>query len=175
MVRDKNAVLYLGHLPFGFFEDQIWSYFSQFGGIRHVRVSRNPRTGKSRHYGFIEFKDAEVAQIAAESMNNYLMFGKSLKCHVMDPEKVDVSMFQSSTTLDRAPERSGRSLVELKTFAQKEREKQTLVNKPRDVEKTCMDLIKKKQKLAQLGIDYTFPFEAKLMKMAKSLKLETTC
>jgi RNA recognition motif-containing protein len=37
------------------------------------------QTGKSRGYGYIEFKLPEVAKIAAETMNNYLMCGRLLK------------------------------------------------------------------------------------------------
>ena len=40
------------------------------------------QTGRSRGYAFIEFEFPEVAAIAAESMNNYLMFGKLLKCEL---------------------------------------------------------------------------------------------
>ena len=37
------------------------------------------QTGKSRGYGYIEFRDPEVAKIAAETMNNYLMCGRLVK------------------------------------------------------------------------------------------------
>ena len=38
------------------------------------------QTGKSKGYGFIEFEHAEVAKVAAETMNNYLMYEKLFKC-----------------------------------------------------------------------------------------------
>lgn len=41
------------------------------------------QTGRSRGYAFIEFEFPEVAAIAAESMNNYLMFDRLLKCEWM--------------------------------------------------------------------------------------------
>jgi len=56
------------------------SYFSQFGQILRLRLSRNKKTGASKHYAFIEFADQEVADIAAETMHNYLLFGHILKC-----------------------------------------------------------------------------------------------
>ena len=40
------------------------------------------QTGRARGYAFIEFEFPEVAAIAAESMNNYLMFDKLLKCEL---------------------------------------------------------------------------------------------
>eukprot|EP01086_Lenisia_limosa_P010033 TRINITY_DN3387_c0_g1_i1.p1 TRINITY_DN3387_c0_g1~~TRINITY_DN3387_c0_g1_i1.p1 ORF type:complete len:240 (+),score=72.60 TRINITY_DN3387_c0_g1_i1:129-848(+) len=88
------GVLYIGHIPFGFFEDAMRGYFSQFGTVNRIRVSRNPKTGKSRGYAFVEFADTNVAQIAAETMDNYLMFEKVLKCHVVNPEDVHPKMFK---------------------------------------------------------------------------------
>ncbi len=66
---DGRGVIYIGHLPFGFFEQQLKGFFSQFGTVTRVRVSRNPKTGRSRHYGFVEFLEREVAAIAADTMD----------------------------------------------------------------------------------------------------------
>lgn len=38
------------------------------------------QTGGSRGYAFIEFKYEDVAKLVAETMNNYLMFTRLLKC-----------------------------------------------------------------------------------------------
>ena len=38
------------------------------------------QTGNIKGYGFVEFEHDEVAKIVAETMNNYLMFNKLLKC-----------------------------------------------------------------------------------------------
>jgi RNA recognition motif-containing protein len=56
-------VIYLGHVPYGFFEEQMMGFFSQFGEITNLRLARNRKTGKSKHYAFIEFAQADVAQI----------------------------------------------------------------------------------------------------------------
>lgn len=37
------------------------------------------QSGKPKGYAFIEFLHPEVAKIAAETMNNYLMFNRLLK------------------------------------------------------------------------------------------------
>ncbi len=100
--EQPSNVLYLGHLPFGFFEDQIWAFFSQFGNVSKVRVVRNPRTGKSRHYGFIEFELSEVARIAADAMDKYLMYGKSLVAKVVPADKTG-SVRWGKSTLTSAP------------------------------------------------------------------------
>lgn len=55
------------------------SYFSQFGKVNAVVLARSKKTGRSKGYGFVEFKEEEVAKIAAETMNNYLMCNRLLK------------------------------------------------------------------------------------------------
>lgn len=52
-------------------------YFKQFGVVTNARVIRSKRTGNSKGYAFVEFKEISVAKIVAETMNNYLM-GKRL-------------------------------------------------------------------------------------------------
>lgn len=69
------------------------AYFSQFGTVTRLRVSRNKKTGASKHYAFVEFASAEVADIVAKTMDKYLMFGHILQCRVIPPEQVHASLF----------------------------------------------------------------------------------
>ena len=54
-------------------------YFSQFGEVTRLRLSRNKKTGKSKHYAFVEFKSTEVARIVAEAMDGYMFFKQRLQ------------------------------------------------------------------------------------------------
>jgi RNA recognition motif-containing protein len=63
-----SSVVYVGHIPHGFYEDQMRGFFSQFGEIDRLRLSRSKKTGGSKGYAFIEFKDAADAKIVAEAM-----------------------------------------------------------------------------------------------------------
>lgn len=83
--NDGSGVVYVGHLPHGFYEEQITGYCSQFGVVKRVKVARSKKTGRSRGYAFIEFECDEVAKVVAETMNNYLMFNKLLKCKILLP------------------------------------------------------------------------------------------
>lgn len=77
--RNEKGIIYVKHLPHGFFENQLRTFFSQFGDVIRVHVARSKKTLRSRGYAYVEFRYREVAQIASETMNNYLMFGKLLK------------------------------------------------------------------------------------------------
>jgi len=89
----KPGVIFLSHIPHGFYEKQMKEYFTQFGDVTRLRLSRNKKTGKSKHYAFIEFKNAQVAQIVAETMNNYLLYSHVLKCSVIPEDKLDPNTF----------------------------------------------------------------------------------
>lgn len=49
-------------------------FFSQFGRLLRVRVSRSKKTAKAKHYAFLEFAHPDVAAIAAETMDGYFLF-----------------------------------------------------------------------------------------------------
>lgn len=84
--EEKDTILYIGRLPHGFYEQEMYSYFSQFGEVVQVRVSRNKKTGRSKHYGYIEFADGGVARVVAETMDNYLLSG-----HLLQVKKVEAA------------------------------------------------------------------------------------
>lgn len=67
--KEETGVIYIGRLPHGFYEHEMKSYFSQFGPIRNLRVSRNKKTGKPKHFAFVEFEDASTAEIVAKTMD----------------------------------------------------------------------------------------------------------
>ncbi|KAK4455032.1 hypothetical protein QBC34DRAFT_391375 [Podospora aff. communis PSN243] len=92
----NTGVMYLGSIPHGFYEHEIKEYFSQFGEITRLRVVRNKKTGASKHRAFLEFADAEVADIAARTMDSYLLFGHILRARVVDPSQVHPELFKGS-------------------------------------------------------------------------------
>lgn len=83
-------------IPHGFYEHEMRDYFSQFGSIQRLRLSRNKRTGQSKHYAFLEFASSDVAKIVADTMDNYLMFGHILKCKLVAPEQVHEQLWKGA-------------------------------------------------------------------------------
>jgi len=73
-----RGVVYLGHLPHGFYENEMKNYFSQFGEVTNINIPKSKRTGRARGFAFVEFMYPEVAKVVAETMNNYLMHKKIL-------------------------------------------------------------------------------------------------
>uniref|UniRef100_A0A8H7K7I0 RRM domain-containing protein n=1 Tax=Bionectria ochroleuca TaxID=29856 RepID=A0A8H7K7I0_BIOOC len=71
-------------------------YFSQFGTVTQIRLSRNKKTGASKHFAFIEFAEASTAEIVAKTMDNYLLFGHILKCKVLPKEQAHDDIFKGA-------------------------------------------------------------------------------
>lgn len=72
------------------------AYFSQFGEITRLRLSRNRLTGRSKHYAFVEFASVSVAKIVAETMDNYLMYSHILKCKYVPSEQLHPDVWKGA-------------------------------------------------------------------------------
>lgn len=72
------------------------AYFSQFGTVTRLRLSRNKKTGAPKHYAFVEFSSSEVAGIVAKTMDKYLMFNHILQCKFVPPEQVHPNLFEGA-------------------------------------------------------------------------------
>ncbi|KAF4119425.1 nucleolar protein 15 [Geosmithia morbida] len=94
--KGEPGVIYIGRIPHGFYEHEMRQYFSQFGPISRLRLSRNKKTGASKHFAFIEFAEATTADIVAKTMNNYLLFGHILKCRTIPAEQVHDDLFKGA-------------------------------------------------------------------------------
>lgn len=95
--RPDRGVVFIKNLPHGFYEEQLKTYFQQFGRVTRVRVARSRKTTNSRGFAYIEFQYPEVAEIAAETMNNYMMFRKVLKTAYIPPDQQKFNYFRSGS------------------------------------------------------------------------------
>ncbi|EOO00648.1 putative ribosomal biogenesis protein gar2 protein [Phaeoacremonium minimum UCRPA7] len=94
--QEEPGVVYIGHIPHGFYEQEMRQYFSQFGPINKLRVSRNKKTGAAKHYAFIEFAEASTAETVAKSMDNYMLFGHNLRVKVVPPSQVHERLWEGA-------------------------------------------------------------------------------
>jgi nucleolar protein 15 len=71
-------------------------FFSQFGRLTRVRVSRSKKTGKAKHYAFLEFAVPEVARIAADAMEGHFMFAQRLAVRCLKRGEVHPELFKGA-------------------------------------------------------------------------------
>lgn len=94
--KEETGVIYIGRIPHGFYEQEIRQYLSQFGPVRNVRVSRNKKTGASKHFAFVEFEEASTAETVVKTMDNYLLFRHILKCRMVPKEQIHEDLFKGA-------------------------------------------------------------------------------
>jgi len=94
--NNNPGYIYVGRVPHGFYESQMRAYFSQFGHITNLRLSRNKNTGRSKHFAFLEFQSEEVAKIVAQTMDSYLLFGHILKVQFIPKEQLHPDTFKGA-------------------------------------------------------------------------------
>lgn len=90
---DEKGVIYVGHLPYGFVEEGLQGYFAQFGDVLRVKIMRSKKTARSKGYGFVEFSDRNVAKIAVQAMDGYMMYGTRLVCRLLDKTEEHGNLF----------------------------------------------------------------------------------
>lgn len=140
-----SNVLYIGHLPPQFEDDELNEFLRQFGKVLKVRVSRSKKTGRSRGYGFAQMVTPAIAAIVADTMSGYIMFGQQrLVCHVLPNSKVHRKLFFQYKKKDK------RNMPHLRQHKPLEKMKAITV---RLVERER----KKREKLLAMGIDFDFP------------------
>ena len=155
------------------------SYFGQFGDVLRVKVSRNKKTGKSKHYAFVEFKHAEVAAIVAESMDNYLLGTHVLKVKLMRPEDVHPETFKGvkGGAGEKVAERSGFKIVPWnKRAAEQHNKKRGDAGERNRLKKLVKKEKERMKKIRESGIEYEFEggYEKKLAEKMKDLNVKKT-
>ncbi|KAH9836916.1 RNA recognition motif (aka RRM, RBD, or RNP domain) [Teratosphaeria destructans] len=144
------GVIYVGRIPHGFFEHQMKAYFSQFGEITHLRLARNPKTGKSQHYAFVEFASKAVAEIVAKTMDKYLLFNHILQVRTVPQEQISENMGKGTGRRRKPAPRNRLEGGKLKRgMAKEDWDKRIEAEKLRREEKA--------EKLKELGYEFEMP------------------
>lgn len=150
-LRDSKAtVLYIGRVPHGFYENEMEGFFKQFGTIKRLRIARNKKTGKSKHFGFIEFESPEVAKIVSETMDNYLLFEHVLQVRLVPPERVHPKLWKGVN-------RWYQPLDWVKIERKNQNKERTLEEHKKLVEGIKKRDRKRRRKIEAAGIDYECP------------------
>ncbi|KAM5536237.1 hypothetical protein V8D89_010136 [Ganoderma adspersum] len=75
--------LYVGSLHFNLSESDIKQVFEPFGELEFVDLHRDPMTGRSKGYAFVQYKRAEDAKMALEQMEGFELAGRTLRVNTV--------------------------------------------------------------------------------------------
>jgi nucleolar protein 15 len=153
-----RAIVYIGHLPKGFNEEQLKGFFTQFGEVTRFRVSRSPKTGRSRGFAYLEFSEKEVADVAVQTMHKYIMFGKQIECHIVDQPHKDT--FKNGN-------RDWKFIPRQLVFRNNKNQPKSADDKKARVAGLLNKEKEKRDRLKELGISYDFAGYKELVKAAK--------
>ncbi|PON85109.1 Splicing factor-like protein [Trema orientale] len=164
--EDISKVVYIGRIPHGFYEKEMEGFFRQFGVIKRLRIARNKKseirfastgcesglyeTGKSKHYGFIEFEDPGVAKVVAETMNNYLLYEHLLQVHLVPPERIHPKLWRGFNIRYKP-------LDWVKVERKQHDKERTLEERKKLVDKIVKRDEKRRKRIEAAGIDYECP------------------
>ncbi|KAJ2951986.1 hypothetical protein O0L34_g4249 [Tuta absoluta] len=149
--RPQRGLVYLSHIPHGFYENEMSQYFKQFGVVTNARVIKSKRTGRSKGFAFVEFKEPAVAQIVAETMNNYLMGKRLIKAAYIPPEKQKRKVFRKHWNTINNPGNNLR--IKMKKAHNENKDEEGELKRARQL---LTNLNKTKKKLRDLGVNYDF-------------------
>lgn len=113
-------------------------------------MSRSKRTAASKGYAFLQFQHSEVAEIAAEAMNGYMMFSQKLKCQVVPIEKQHVALFKGA---NRKMQKKPLHSIE----AQRHNKQRTIEEQDARLKKLQKRSVKRSRAIHESGIEYETP------------------
>lgn len=139
-INTASDTIYLGHVPSGFYEKEIKSFFNQFGDVRRVKLFRSEKTGASKGYAFIQFVSSDIPPIVAEAIHGYFLSDRQLVCNVVPTSKCHEGMFLPPQKKEVTEKVSDESTSEMKA--------EKRIRRITRLQKTKMNRLK------ELGIDF---------------------
>ena len=70
--------IYVGNLPYETTDEELHKIFSAFGPVQSTKIIRDPYTGKSKGFGFVEMPGQAEAQAAIEGLGGKEYKGRTL-------------------------------------------------------------------------------------------------
>ena len=81
-----SNTVYVGQLSWGVDEDMLRNNFEKFGEIISTRIPKDDR-GRSKGFGFVEFKESSFAEEAVKEMDGKELDGRNIKVNISQPRE----------------------------------------------------------------------------------------
>ena len=79
--------IYVSNLSFNVQDEDLRSYFADYGEVSSAKVITDRETGRSRGFGFVEMPDNAAAQKAIDELNGATVDGRSIKISEAKPRE----------------------------------------------------------------------------------------
>lgn len=79
--------IYVSNLSFNVQDEDLRSYFADYGEVTSAKVITDKFTNRSRGFGFVEMPDETVAQKAIAELDGATVDGRTIKVNVAKPRE----------------------------------------------------------------------------------------
>jgi RNA recognition motif-containing protein len=79
--------IYVSNLSFNVQDEDLKSYFADYGEVTSAKVINDKETGRSRGFGFVEMPDDAAAQKAIAELDGATVDGRAIKVNVAKPRE----------------------------------------------------------------------------------------
>jgi RNA recognition motif-containing protein len=79
--------IYVSNLSFAVQDEDLKSYFADYGEVSSAKIITDKETGRSRGFGFVEMSDNAAAQKAMTELNGAMVDGRSIKVNEAKPRE----------------------------------------------------------------------------------------
>ncbi len=79
--------IYVSNLPYAVVDEDLRSYFSEYGEVTSAKVITDKYTNRSKGFGFVEMSDDEAAEKAIAELNGATIQGREIKVNVAKPKE----------------------------------------------------------------------------------------
>jgi len=79
--------IYVSNLSFNVQDEDLRSYFADYGDVSSAKVITDKLTNRSRGFGFVEMADEAAAQKAITELDGATVDGRTIKVNVAKPRE----------------------------------------------------------------------------------------
>ncbi len=79
--------IYVSNLSFAVQDEDLRSYFAEYGEVTSAKVIMDKYTNRSKGFGFVEMSDDEAAKKAIAELDGATVDGRSIKVSVAKPKE----------------------------------------------------------------------------------------
>ena len=79
--------IYVSNLSFNVQDEDLRSYFAEYGEVSSAKVITDKFTQRSKGFGFVEMSDDAAGQKAIEELDGAMVDGRSIKVMVARPKE----------------------------------------------------------------------------------------
>ena len=79
--------IYVANLSFAVKDEDLKSYFAEYGEVSSAKVIQDKLTNRSRGFAFVEMPDDTAAQKAIAELDGAMVDGRSIKVNVAKPKE----------------------------------------------------------------------------------------